>query len=45
LTRSTSFQGIANLPKSLQTKGIKGRDVGQPIFGQALSHVALMGGG
>ena len=35
--RSASFQGIANLPKLSQTKGIKGREAGQPILGQALS--------
>ena len=35
--RSASFQGIANLPELLQTKGIKGREAGQPISGQALS--------
>jgi hypothetical protein len=36
-TRSVSFQGIANLPKLLQTQGIKSREAGQPILGQALS--------
>jgi hypothetical protein len=35
-TRSASFHGIANLPKLLQTKGIKGREAGQPISSQAL---------
>jgi hypothetical protein len=30
--RSASFQGIANLPKLLQTKGIKSREAGQPNF-------------
>ena len=32
-TRSASFQGIANLPKSLQTKGIRRREAGQRILG------------
>src|SRR5271157_3305042 len=36
-TRSASFQGIANLPKLLQIQGIKPREAGQPISGQALS--------
>ncbi|MGD1038946.1 MAG: hypothetical protein ABR878_17670 [Roseiarcus sp.] len=37
LIRSVSLQGIANLPKLLQTQGIKSREAGQPISGQALS--------
>src|SRR5208282_920345 len=35
--RSASLQGIANLPKLLQTQGIRRREAGQPISGQALS--------
>ena len=35
--RSASFHGIANLPKLLQTRGIKCREAGQLISGQALS--------
>src|SRR5208283_2586336 len=37
-TRSASFQGIANLPKLLQIQGIKPREAGQPISGQALRY-------
>ncbi|MFZ1963083.1 MAG: hypothetical protein WAU78_06390, partial [Roseiarcus sp.] len=36
-TRSASLQGIANLPKLLQTQGINSREAGQPISGRALS--------
>ncbi|MGP7984858.1 hypothetical protein, partial [Rhodoblastus sp.] len=39
--RSASFQGIANLPKLLQTKGINGREAGQPISGQVLRNQRL----
>jgi len=34
---SASFQGVPYLPKLLQTQGIKGREAGQAISGQALS--------
>src|SRR5271157_2857400 len=40
-TRSASFQGIANLPKLLQIQGIKPREAGQPISGQALRLVLI----
>jgi hypothetical protein len=39
--RSASFHGIANLPELLQTQGIKCREAGQPISGQAFSETGI----